>query len=118
MTLKIQNGDYVTDGCGGLERVEGTQALLQRVLFRLKARRGQFPFLETLGSRLWQLGQVSSGQRQAVCGRSAGGRAGGAGRTCNDCGQRLRRCDADGRAHLGGGVAVRDSGDSIRGGQP
>lgn len=61
MTLKIQNGDYVTDGCGGLERVEGTQALLQRVLFRLKARRGQFPFLETLGSRLWQLGQVSRG---------------------------------------------------------
>ena len=57
MTLKIQNGDYVTDGCGGLERVEGTQALLQRVLFRLKAHRGQFPFLETLGSRLWQLGQ-------------------------------------------------------------
>ena len=66
MTLKIQNGDYVTDGCGGLERVEGTQALLQRVLFRLKAHRGQFPFLETLGSRLWQLGQVSSGQRQAA----------------------------------------------------
>ena len=65
MTLKIQNGDYVTDGCGGLERMEGTQALLQRVLCRLKARRGQFPFLETLGSRLWQLGQVSSGQRQA-----------------------------------------------------
>ena len=51
MTLKIQNGDYVTDGCGGLERVEGTQALLQRVLFRLKAHRGQFPFLETLGCR-------------------------------------------------------------------
>ena len=66
MTLKIQNGDYVTDGCGGLERVEGTQALLQRVLFRLKAHRGQFPFLETLGSRLWQLGQVSSGQLQAA----------------------------------------------------
>lgn len=66
MTLKIQNGDYVTDGCGGLERMEGTQALLQRVLFRLKARRGQFPFLETLGSRLWQLGQVSGGQRQAA----------------------------------------------------
>ena len=65
MTLKIQNGDYVTDGCGGLERMEGTQALLQRVLFRLKARRGQFP-LETLGSRLWQLRQVSSGQRQAA----------------------------------------------------
>ena len=55
MTLKIQNGDYVTDGCGGLERVEGTQALLQRVLFRLTARRGQFPFLPEMGSRLYQL---------------------------------------------------------------
>lgn len=76
MTLKIQNGDYVTDGCGGLERVEGTQALLQRVLFRLKAHRGQFPFLETLGSRLWQLGQVfqraAAGGCGTVCGRSAG----------------------------------------------
>lgn len=66
MALKLKNGDYVADGCGGLERVEGTQALLQRVLFRLKSHRGQFPFLETLGSRLWQLGQVSGGQRQAA----------------------------------------------------
>ena len=40
--------------------------LLQRVLFRLTAHRGQFPFLETLGSRLWQLGQVPSGQRQTA----------------------------------------------------
>ena len=66
MALNIQNGDYVADGCGGLERVEGRQALLQRVLFRLQAHRGQFPFLETMGSRLWQLGQISGGQRQAA----------------------------------------------------
>ena len=66
MALKLLSGDYVANGCGGLERVEGSQALLQRVLFRLTAHRGQFPFLETLGSRLWQLGQVPSGQRQYV----------------------------------------------------
>ena len=66
MALKLLSGDYVADGCGGLERVEGSQALLQRVLFRLTAHRGQFPFLKTLGSRLWQLGQIPSGQRQAA----------------------------------------------------
>ena len=66
MALKLLSGDYVANGCGGLERVEGSQALLQRVLFRLTAHRGQFPFLERLGSRLWQLGQVPSGQRQTA----------------------------------------------------
>lgn len=66
MALKLLSGDYVADGCGGLERVEGSQALLQRVLFRLTAHRGQFPFLETLGSRLWQLGQIPCGQRQTA----------------------------------------------------
>ena len=54
MTLKIQNGDYVTDGCGGLERVEGTQALLQRVLFRLK-----FQCLDLCGSSIQTHRQVT-----------------------------------------------------------
>ena len=56
MELELRNGDYVSDGAGGLRRLEGDQALLQRVLFRLTARRGQFPFLEELGSRLaWEV---------------------------------------------------------------
>lgn len=58
MELKLRNGDYVPDGVGGLKRVEGREALLQRVLFKLTARRGAFPFLPELGSRLWQLGKA------------------------------------------------------------
>ena len=60
MGLSLRNGDYVPDGTGGLRRAEGQAALLERVLFRLTARRGTFPFLPELGSRLWQLGPVSA----------------------------------------------------------
>lgn len=63
--LKIKDGDYQRRG-GGLAAVDGAEALLQRVLFRLTARRGAFPFRESLGSRLWQLGRVPESQRQAA----------------------------------------------------
>lgn len=66
MELVLRNGDYVPDGVGGLRRAGGREALLQRVLFRLTARRGTFPFWEELGSRLWQLGRVPAEQRQAA----------------------------------------------------
>ena len=66
MELMIQNGDYVSDGASGLCRAKGQDALLQRVLFRLHARRGMFPFRETLGSRLWQLGQLPVSARQSA----------------------------------------------------
>ena len=66
MELKLEQGDYVPDGAGGFETLEGAHALLARVLFRLTARRGQFPFLPELGSRLWQLGQMSAAQRQSA----------------------------------------------------
>nr|WP_326186459.1 hypothetical protein [uncultured Oscillibacter sp.] len=66
MALELRNGDYVPNGVGGLRRVGGREALLQRVLFRLTARRGTFPFWEDLGSRLWQLGQVPPAGRQAA----------------------------------------------------
>ena len=51
MELRLEQGDYVPNGAGGFQRLEGAEALLQRVLFRLTARRGQFPFLPELGSR-------------------------------------------------------------------
>lgn len=77
MELILRNGDYVPDGVGGLRRAAGQEALLQRVLFRLTARRGAFPFWEDLGSRLWQLGrlprQPAAGGGQAVRGRSTVG---------------------------------------------
>ena len=66
MELILRNGDYVSDGAAGLRRVQGQEALLQRVLFRLSAKRGMFPFWETLGSRLWLLGQVPVSARQAA----------------------------------------------------
>ena len=50
MELELRNGDYAADGVGGLRRVRGREALLQRVLFRLTARRGLFPFGKPWGA--------------------------------------------------------------------
>lgn len=54
--LWLRAGDYVPDGRGGLVRLEGGEAVLQRVLFRLCARRGGFPLLPEMGSGLYRLG--------------------------------------------------------------
>ena len=56
MEPRIQNGDYIPDGLGGVVRSQGADALLERVLFRLTARRGGLPV-----------------RRPAVCGGGAGG---------------------------------------------
>ena len=55
MELKLKDRDYSPDGSGGLERGDGAQAVLARVLFRLTARRGSLPFLPELGSRLHEV---------------------------------------------------------------
>ena len=65
MELKLEQGDYVPDGAGGFETLDGAQALLARVLFRLTARRGQFPFLPEMGSRLYLLGRERPSAREA-----------------------------------------------------
>ena len=54
---KLKDGDFVPDGTGDFCRLEGSEAVLQRVLFKLTARRGSFPFLPELGSQLHRLGQ-------------------------------------------------------------
>ena len=66
MGLSLRNGDYVPDGTGGLRRAEGQAALLERVLFRLTARRGTFPFLPEMGSRLYLLGREKSSARETL----------------------------------------------------
>lgn len=63
METKLLNGDYLPNGLGGVVRCQGAQALLERVLFRLRARRGQFPLLPELGSRLHQLPREPAAQR-------------------------------------------------------
>ena len=61
MELWLNNGDYVIGNGNGLVRLENEEALLQRVLFRLCARRGAFPLLPKIGSRLYLLGKEKSG---------------------------------------------------------
>lgn len=55
MRLLLDKGDYVPDGRGGFTAAEGTSALMNEALFRLSCRRGSFPFLPELGSRLHTL---------------------------------------------------------------
>ena len=71
MRTILQDRDYVPDGDGGFCRVSGDKALLSEALFRLTCRRGQFPFLPELGSRLWQLPQEKSSSYESVVRHSA-----------------------------------------------
>lgn len=63
--LRIADGDYVCPG-GSAERLTGSGALIQRVLYRLTARRGMFPFLPTLGSTLYRLGAAPPNERASA----------------------------------------------------
>ena len=54
MSLRLVNRDYAA-GAGGLISGTGGEALLDEVLFRLAVRRGSFPFLPELGSRMYLL---------------------------------------------------------------
>lgn len=62
----LLGGDYVPDGFGGFVGLTGEEALLQRALFKLTCRRGAFPFLPELGSRLWLLGREKPGSRETA----------------------------------------------------
>ena len=55
MTDIVHLGDYCPDGRGGVVRGEGAFALLNEALIRLTCRRGSFPLLPELGSRLYLL---------------------------------------------------------------
>ena len=57
---------YVPDGFGGFVRLQEEEALLERALFKLTCRRGAFPFLPELGSRLRELGRLRPSARNAA----------------------------------------------------
>lgn len=65
--LQWNDGDLVPNGAGDFCRLEGSRALVQRVLFKLTARRGAFHFLPELGSKLHTLGREKPGARPALC---------------------------------------------------
>lgn len=52
MSLKLTDRDYAPDGNGGVAVAQDGDELLGEALFRLSARRGSFPFLPELGSRM------------------------------------------------------------------
>ena len=66
MTMILKDGDYRPDGGGAFQRAAGQEELLHRLLFQLTARRGAFPFLPKLGSRLYRLPQEKASQREAL----------------------------------------------------
>ena len=48
MMLQMRDGDYIPGRAGGYVRLDGAEALLMRVLFRLQCRRGALPMLPAL----------------------------------------------------------------------
>lgn len=65
MELVLKNGDYAAVG-GGFERAFRAEEVLQRALFKLTARRGGFPLLPELGSRLHTLKSLPRQQWQSA----------------------------------------------------
>ena len=66
MSLILRNGDYVPDNKGGFQRSEDAREVLERILWKLSIRRGSFPFLPDLGSRLHLLPQAPAREREAL----------------------------------------------------
>lgn len=66
MELMVRNGDYLPDGKGGFLRAEDGEELLQRVMWKLSVRRGSFPFLPELGSKLYLLSREKPSAREAL----------------------------------------------------
>lgn len=104
--LALKNGDYVPVG-DGLRTVSGNEALLQRVLMKLTARRGQFPFMETFGSRLWTLGRLKESERQAAAAQyTAEALSDEAGLTVEDV---TLTAEGDGRTRLTAALALGET---------
>lgn len=64
--LILREGDYVPDGQGGFSAATGTAEVLERILWKLSVKRGSFPFLPQLGSRLHLLSRVPAKEREAL----------------------------------------------------
>ena len=66
MANKLRDGDYCPEGGGTFAQAEGAEALLERVMFKLQVRRGSFPLMPDLGSRLYLLPRAKSSARAAL----------------------------------------------------
>lgn len=70
MELKIRNGDYVICADGTVQQLSGSAELVQRVLYKLTARREGFPFIPELGSNLYQLERSTPRDRAGAAGQA------------------------------------------------
>ena len=66
MELKLKNGDYVKNGYHDLESVSGAEEAAQRIMMKLRARRGGFALMPDYGSRLYTLASVRPGRRESM----------------------------------------------------
>ena len=63
---QLREGDYRPDGAGGFALATGGAGVLERVLFLLTARRGGFPLLREVGTRLYLLSRARPSARGAL----------------------------------------------------
>ena len=66
MSLLLKDRDYTADGNGGVTVVRDSGELIGEVLFRLTARRGSFPFLPEVGSRMHLLRRARPSEWDAL----------------------------------------------------
>ncbi len=66
MELLLDNGDYVRNEYGGFKTVEGADELLGRILYKLTVKRGAFPLIPELGSRLYMLPREKKSARKSA----------------------------------------------------
>ena len=66
MSILLKDKDYTPDGSGSVTTVEGGEAVICDVLFRLSARRGAFPLLPEFGSRMYRLRGEKPSARTAL----------------------------------------------------
>ena len=57
------DGDYVRSG-NAVRELSGTDEMLERVAFRLRAKKGGFALLPELGSRLYELSRIKRSERR------------------------------------------------------
>lgn len=69
--LILREGDYVPDGQGGFSTAAGAAEVLERILWKLTVKRGSFPFLPQLGSRLHLLSRVPVKERETMAAQYA-----------------------------------------------
>ena len=93
MAVKLEKGDYALRGSACVP-LHGQDAVFADALFRLQCRRGSFPFLPKLGSRLWRLGLERRTDRPALARQF--------------CAEAL-----EGTAVQAGGITVREQGRAL-----